>query len=683
MKALLQKEFREALKLGVLGLIIFTLHLLLICARYHEWIKGIALGDTREQRMLQPLWGSDLWLPVGFFCAIFAAVLGWKQMFNERHRELWGFLIHRPVTPTRIFLAKVLAGLSVYLVVVGLPLMGYLSWALTPGNVAAPFEWPMLLPLLAFCLSGVPYYFAGMLTGMRRARWYASRAIGLGAAIVVTGSMVAAPHFWQALLAILVGISLLALASWGAFRTNGFDCGQPPVAQRALALALAFGWTAVVLPVGNMLGDLVSRLDQREPWSYYRMTKEGTILKVTKAHRRPSQVTDLQGNPARDSRSGEPIVQADLDGMAAQTAIIHPYFGEQPRRSNWLIESGGSLQLWRATPHTLWCYWRRYGRLVGYDVLTRRFIGSFGPKGFSPELHAATDRFSGHSSRTFRTATGVYGLDLQNRTVRELFSTGTEDSLGGVSDITRDDYDWEYTLVASRQFIHLLAPDGHMLFKTPFQPAYPQDRLVKLHILEPRGRFALWIAPAHDSAENLDRMLSARVTWFDGGQQQASTDLPPISRPANLDSERNTVALLLPPGLVAACPWFSNDPLFTLECRMMLRFSLVFSVGVCLPMGYWLSRRCRLESRACFGWLAFLVISGAPGLLAMASVEEWPARELCPKCKKLRVVTRQTCEHCGAGVAPPAAKGIEVFEPVRNPVEREAMDDRRREQPCG
>jgi predicted amidophosphoribosyltransferase len=46
----------------------------------------------------------------------------------------------------------------------------------------------------------------------------------------------------------------------------------------------------------------------------------------------------------------------------------------------------------------------------------------------------------------------------------------------------------------------------------------------------------------------------------------------------------------------------------------------------------------------------------------MLSVEEWPAREACPHCKKFRVVDRERCEHCGAEFAPPEKNGTEVFE---------------------
>ena len=46
----------------------------------------------------------------------------------------------------------------------------------------------MALPWLADVLTGLVYYFAGMLTAQREARWYGSRCLGLAAALVVPTS---------------------------------------------------------------------------------------------------------------------------------------------------------------------------------------------------------------------------------------------------------------------------------------------------------------------------------------------------------------------------------------------------------------------------------------------------------------------------------------------------------------
>ena len=185
---------------------------------------------------------------------------------------------------------------------------------------------------------------------------------------------------------------------------------------------------------------------------------------------------------------------------------------------------------------------------------------------------------------------------------------------------------------------------------------------MKLSLLEPRGQFALWIEPSDLANEKSGWKLPTYVTWFDGGRKKASTELPPLSRPdVRLGTEETMVSLLMPPVLIAL-PWFMRDVSDERTWLTLLVLCLAFSVAVCLPAGCWLTRRYSLPRSARLGWSAFLLLSGFPGLLALLSVEEWPARVPCPNCKKLRVVCRKHCEHCGATFSAPAKKGTEIFD---------------------
>src|ERR1035437_8916064 len=130
MKTLVFKEFRENVKVAVLGLVIYTLVLVVL---YREYVAS-------PTNMTQPLADSNLVFGTAWICGIFGAVLGWLQIHNERRPDLWAFLIHRPVTRTTIFLGKAIAGLGIYAVVAGLPLLGFIVWARLPGRIAAPFE---------------------------------------------------------------------------------------------------------------------------------------------------------------------------------------------------------------------------------------------------------------------------------------------------------------------------------------------------------------------------------------------------------------------------------------------------------------------------------------------------------------------------------------------------------------
>jgi hypothetical protein len=88
------------------------------------------------------------------------------------------------------------------------------------------------------------------------------------------------------------------------------------------------------------------------------------------------------------------------------------------------------------------------------------------------------------------------------------------------------------------------------------------------------------------------------------------------------------------------------------------------AAAVCAVVGWLLCQRYHFSAGARLKWAGFHLIFGLPGLLGFLCVQEWPARESCPNCKKLRVVDREHCEHCGADFAQPEKNGTEIFEPL-------------------
>jgi hypothetical protein len=75
-----------------------------------------------------------------------------------------------------------------------------------------------------------------------------------------------------------------------------------------------------------------------------------------------------------------------------------------------------------------------------------------------------------------------------------------------------------------------------------------------------------------------------------------------------------------------------------------------------LPRRYAFSRTRRV------GWALCGLLFGPIGLLLMIALLDWPARIPCSKCRKLRVITSEQCEHCGAAQAMPVPDGTEIFE---------------------
>src|SRR5262249_20356411 len=115
------------------------------------------------------------------------------------------------------------------------------TWLATPGNMPAPFHWRTSLPWLADILSGLVYYFAGMLVAQRDVRWYASRCLPLAAAFCCSYLVCVVPEFWQALVVIGIFALVVAVAAWGSFSVGSAFAPQPRFAKAALILTFLAG----------------------------------------------------------------------------------------------------------------------------------------------------------------------------------------------------------------------------------------------------------------------------------------------------------------------------------------------------------------------------------------------------------------------------------------------------------
>jgi ABC-type transport system involved in multi-copper enzyme maturation permease subunit len=687
MKTLIGKELRENFKLAVLGLVVFTVLAAGNWRYYSSVIEDAALGlrsAANYSDRLQPVTASVFLVEAGWLCALFGAVLGWVQIHNEKHRDLWAFLVHRPTTRTRIFFGKIIAGLMIYLAAAGLPLAGFVAWTAVPGNVAAPFQWSMVLPLATYFFGGIVYYFAGMLTGLRQARWYASRALGLPLAILVSFAMVIWPSDRLRAVAltglfVLASVFMLAAAVWGAFHTQGQYRGQPALGKLGLTAVLTLGAGVVLFVVTVVVVATFPKRIVTERFSNYVMAKDGTVYKESAGGGKPAEYLDLEGNPVKDLKSGNLINREEFYRLSGKNYLMHVNFG-RGRSISWNPQN--LFSFWQETPKTLWFYWNRYGRFAAYDVATRRLIGSIGPNGFSRDLAGTGERFHApdyafnfwlpsSDRRIMRTDTALYQFDLQDRIIKPFFTATNGDTIGAVKVISLKG-DWDYTVVVTRQFIHLLTPDGKVVWKTPYGTAYPDYKDVWVYFLEPADRFALWLAPTDAANKKAKWKLPTRVTWFARDQGMLrSADLPPLSVPKHEHSLIDkTAPALVPPGywvleLCVVRDWQEVRQYWReLPWKMML-ISLATAVLIWVPAGWWLCRRYHFTVGAQLGWAVFHLVCGVPGFLAFLSVQEWPVREPCPNCRKLRVVDREHCEHCGSGFAPPEPTGTEIFAPLK------------------
>ena len=138
--------------------------------------------------------------------------------------------------------------------------------------------------------------------------------------------------------------------------------------------------------------------------------------------------------------------------------------------------------------------------------------------------------------------------------------------------------------------------------------------------------------------------------------------LPPNRPGVTLFEE--VLASVVPPAAMTTV-WLWRASLHAADMpREPLVLCWAIAILIWAPVGWWLGSRYRFSLGAQAGWAVFHALFGLPGLLAFLCVQEWPARVACPGCKRLRLVDREQCEHCGEGFAPPEKTGTEVFAPL-------------------
>jgi hypothetical protein len=141
MKTLIWKEWKENATVATIALVGAVVLLVGLGITYMSAVRALATGVLRGD-FVQPLVSEIFLLPATWFCALFGGVLGWLQIQHERHRDLWAFLVHRPMTRTQIVLAKSLAGIALYVAGTCLPLLLFVFGC--ASCLVAPFEWAMI-----------------------------------------------------------------------------------------------------------------------------------------------------------------------------------------------------------------------------------------------------------------------------------------------------------------------------------------------------------------------------------------------------------------------------------------------------------------------------------------------------------------------------------------------------------
>jgi ABC-type transport system involved in multi-copper enzyme maturation permease subunit len=116
---------------------------------------------------------------------LFAIVVGVWQNKAEKNQGTFLFLLHRPVRREAMVGMKLLAGVSLCLMVFVLPLVCFTYWAETKSLARSDgksYLWSVSSPI---CLGIVLLYLGAFMSSVREAAWYKSQFLPLFAAIAI------------------------------------------------------------------------------------------------------------------------------------------------------------------------------------------------------------------------------------------------------------------------------------------------------------------------------------------------------------------------------------------------------------------------------------------------------------------------------------------------------------------
>jgi hypothetical protein len=692
MKSLIWKELREQCKWAALP----TLFILGPMA-----LMGVP-----------PLMDAMFLFYVHLIAALFGAVLGLLQVLPEAHGDKRSFLLHRPLSQSTIFAAKVIAGVAIYLLALAVPFACAVGLAATPGHVPQPFEWPMVLPWAADALTGLVYYFAGMLTAQREARWYGSRCLGLGAGLFCSYLVWVLPELWEALLAIGSVGALTAAAAWGSFGSGGAYAPQPRIARFALAATFLLGLSALAL-TGQVLAGRFFWVPEDQS-TYF--DKQGRALYVHELNGKLESITDTLGQVPLDLQ-GDPVDYYTLKNIMTQTA-----YGAWPRTRSYRNNNHAIIKYGNESKpgNEEWWYVPTRGRLVGYDKQSNQPIGSFGPDGFRSPEDQSGQRFEGDLSYisqfywarvgpNLALPGGVYTVNFRKRTVHKLYAPVAGEIVLWASQWKDEEARLSVAFVGTDRSVHVLDETGARLFSAPLAYDRQTYHLADMGRLEGPERYWLWYEPAwYNGLEGQETLPSVLVVYDRTGREVVPRQIvpprpglaraiiprsPPAVQPSFVQARFGLVTPPAEAAVLLGAKWYVEREVRDSsgkEAPLLLQFLLTTTQyflpgvrwlpsahpGLMLGFGawmlasatasavvcWWLARRYAFSGARTAGWALGGLLFGWVGLALMLALQEWPARAPCPNCRRFRVVDRDTCEHCGAPHASPALDGTEIFE---------------------
>ena len=624
-----------------------------------------------------PLVSLEMHSVTAFGFAAAGFILGILQILQDHWRGRWAFVSHRPISRSRIFLGKLFAGVALYLPIAGIPLAFATIWAATPGHVAAPFDWRMILPRLADLFGGLVWHQAGLLVAGRNARWIGSRLLPAGLAFfasifggtfsgILGGDL--SLNLASVILIYAAAMLFLLPGAWGALVSGGEYENEPLIARGLQAVSVGTGvlivYVMAITIAGNLLDPFFST--QRDyTFRDYVITDDGRALFATyNSAGNIASAVDLQGRQLSAEESTH-LQKHQLAETSVGLAGLDPEFGTL--QSEWAYD----VPLAQEFGMPVWYYVKSRQSIEGYDPKTCRYVGCIGPDGFVaadsapasfPEPLMIFSEFQRRPVPILTSAHSVYTLDISARQVQKIFQAGPGDQIENASEVAIDDNGNRKVIfyaIVTHSTAYIVKNDA-VAMSVALDHNFPDFNNVQIGQAAD-GRYILYYPQINTDQK---KHVPGWVEHVDDrGLIVQRTELPPLPVEPPQPSPKWAMigfGTLMPPSVMAANLFENgpgNDPDFKIaEIGMII--AAIASAAIALL----LMRRYDSAPSAKVVWLAVGALFGIMGILLLLCMRQAVAREACPSCSKHRLVTREKCEHCGRVFAEPQRLGIEVLQ---------------------
>lgn len=670
MKTLLWKELRENGKwaaLGMLGLALAELFALYRPGPPFWYGRLVISGQTFE---LVTIYGGIL----------IGAGLGALQIFPELDRDRWAALLHRPVSRTTLFLGKISAGLILYLLATGLPLLLSIACFALPGQFATPFVPGMLPAVMANAFLGVAFYALAVLVALTRGAWYGRRALlVLGLLplplIVSTSSLLFLPT--------LLTTGVLLVAAWGTMAGNGGVRRGWQTAELCLGWLQAVGCGLLFVCLLFLLNFLPGA-DTQGPASEYRnvvVTTDGQVLQNSYRHGQSVALRHLDGTPVTEEKYiGDDANEQLTDFVplcqnlrSNLQVLLENQVGDPHATLNFLQAAYGDGS--EGTEY--WYYLVGKDYFVGYDKLTRRRIGICDREGFHPADQTPRPflkpfQLTGggyYSPRVGWLDNHLYRPDFPDRRLSILY-TAPSGPIHAVTGLVRGSRIVAMA-VALDTTVQILDLEGKLLVTIPYSHDTGNGMMISVATIPTVDRIFIQYAPPLPLGAPVERR-----SFVDDVDRQGHvlhsytiTNPPILSRPGWARYVALAGTPFAPTVLAAVTDVLSarkgdpsEDPANanSYSWRTWILFGAGLGLISAIITARW-ARAAGLTRRETLGWVIFTFCLGPVSVIAFRLTAHFPLQVRCPNCARQRPLQVEECPSGHQSWPAPASNGTEIF----------------------